>query len=69
MGKFVCNFGIGLIIIFVTTPLVLAESSVDIGSRLELMVDDHLIENLSGGAEFRLHQPIAREVAITHDEP
>ena len=46
-----------------------AQPPIDIGSRLELMVDDHLIEQMSGGARFELHRPIARQVAITHDEP
>jgi hypothetical protein len=40
-----------------------------IGSRRELFVDDALIEKLSGKAELRLHQPVAREIAIDHNEP
>ncbi len=46
-----------------------AAEVVDIGSRLELMVDDRLIERLDGGAELQLHCPTPREVAIVHDEP
>jgi hypothetical protein len=42
---------------------------VAIGSRLELMVDDYLIETLSGGAAFRMHRPIPREVVLDHNEP
>ena len=34
---------------------------IDIGSRLELMLDDYLIARLSGGAELRLNQPIPRD--------
>jgi hypothetical protein len=41
----------------------------DIGSRLELFVDDWLIERLSGGAELQLHHPIPREVALLTDRP
>ncbi len=41
---------------------------VDIGSRLEPMVDDYLIESLDG-LEQRLHHPTAREVAIAFDAP
>lgn len=39
-----------------------------IGSRLELMVDDFLVERLSGTAEWRLQHPVPREVVIRHDE-
>jgi len=41
---------------------------IDIGSRRELFVDDHLIERLSG-AELRLHHPTPREIAIEFDKP
>ncbi len=43
--------------------------AVDIGSRLELMVDDYLIDRMSGGAALRLHHPVPREVVIDHDAP
>jgi hypothetical protein len=43
--------------------------SLDLGGRLELMVDDYLIERLSGGAALRLHQPEPREIVIEHDQP
>ena len=46
-----------------------AQAPIDIGSRLELMVDDYLIDKLSGGAELRMHRPIARDVAVVHDKP
>jgi hypothetical protein len=41
---------------------------VPIGSRLELFVDDHLIERLAGGAAQRLHQPTRRDVVMTTGE-
>lgn len=44
-----------------------AAEPIDIGSRLELMVDDYLIEELTG-AELLLHHPVNREVAIDHNE-
>lgn len=50
-------------------PICLASEPIDIGSRLELMVDDYLIAELGGNAELRLHRPIPREVAIVHDSP
>ena len=44
-------------------------AAVNIASRRELMVDDHLIDTLSDGADLTLQHPIPREVVITHDEP
>lgn len=41
---------------------------VDIGSRLELFVDDGLVEK-TAGTEFVLHPPAAKEVAIVFDRP
>ena len=51
------------------TPAAGLENIVDIGSRLELMLDEHLIDRMSGAAELRLHKPTAREISIVHDEP
>jgi len=42
---------------------------IEIGSRLELFVDDHVIERLAGEARRRLHRPTPRELAITYDKP
>lgn len=42
--------------------------AVDIGSRRELFLDDHVLESLEG-AERRLHHPVAREVVLRADEP
>ena len=44
-----------------------ASEPIDIGSRLELMVDDQLIAELGGEAELRICRPVPREVAIVHD--
>ena len=41
---------------------------IDIGSRLELFVDDYLIARMDG-AELRLHKPTPRDVVIVFDEP
>ena len=48
---------------------VVCAQPIDIGSRLELMVDDYLIERISGGAKLELHHPVPREVVIVHDKP
>lgn len=42
---------------------------IDIGSRRELFVDQTLVERLNGRAEFRLHHPTPREVALTFEKP
>ena len=41
---------------------------VEIGSRLELMVDDALVDT-ANGARLVLHRPVEREIAIVFDEP
>ena len=53
------------------TPLAICHASgpIEIGSRLELMVDNYLIAELGGDAELRMHRPIPRQVAIVHDAP
>ncbi|MEO7649803.1 MAG: hypothetical protein ABIZ80_05000 [Bryobacteraceae bacterium] len=57
------------------TPLAAAAQTesrstpVNIGSRLELLVDEHLIDKFNGGARLRMHQPERREIAIVHDAP
>ncbi len=43
--------------------------SIRIGSRRELLVDDHLIESFSGRAELRMHQPERRDIALVTDRP
>jgi hypothetical protein len=40
----------------------------DLGSRLELFVDDYLIASLTG-AQLRLHSPVPREIVQTYTEP
>jgi hypothetical protein len=44
-------------------------SPIEIGSRLELFIDDYLIEELTGKAELRLHHPEPKDIVITHDAP
>ena len=45
-----------------------SEGVADVGSRLELMVDEHLIDRMSGGARLQLHRPVRRNVALVTDE-
>jgi len=46
----------------------MADEVIHIGSRLELFVDEHLIDKMTG-AELKLHKPTPRAVAIVHDAP
>ncbi len=43
--------------------------AIPIGSRLELFVDDYLIQRLSGNVRSRLHAPVPKEVVLVHDAP
>jgi hypothetical protein len=43
--------------------------NIDIGSRLELMVDDYLVDRYQGHVELQLHSPTPREEAIRFDKP
>lgn len=45
------------------------QSKLVIGKQLQLFLDDYIVDNLKGAAEYRLHQPQVREVSIEHDEP
>lgn len=40
-----------------------------IGSHLELLLDEHLIDTFQGDASLHLQHPIPRELVITHDKP
>ena len=40
----------------------------DIGSRLELFIDDYLIDSFKG-TRLELHHPVPREVALQFDAP
>ena len=58
----------GMMGCLLATTLAYAEP-IDIGSRLELMVDDYLVDEFRGGAKLQLHHPTPREVVIVHDAP
>ena len=46
-----------------------APQPVDIGSRLELLIDEFLIESRRGDIRLELHQPVRRELAFETDAP
>lgn len=54
-------------LLFLCFPAMAVEP-IDIGSRLEPIVDDYLIERLDG-ASLRLHQPTPREIVLKFDRP
>ena len=52
----------------VTGPIA-ADEPIDIGSRRELMIDDHLIGSMSGSLRLQLHKPVRRNVVLKTDAP
>jgi len=42
---------------------------IEIGSRLELLIDDAVVDRLEGGAALRLHHPTRADVALVFDRP
>ena len=54
-------------LLFLCSPAMAIEP-IDVGSRLEPIVDDYLIERLDG-ASLRLHQPTPREIVLKFDRP
>ncbi len=67
-----CLTAIGLLVFIVSCSSsqkeIEPQQVIDIGSRLQLFVDDYLIDEMSGGARLILQHPTLQEVAIVHDE-
>jgi len=57
-----------VVILLGTVSVAFADDPINLGSRLELMVDDYLVDTMTG-AELKLHHPVPREIAIDHNEP
>ena len=66
MPKFCCAALTALALL--TAPVTVAVESIDIGSRLELFVDDYLIESLAN-ATVELQTPEPQELVIAFDKP
>ncbi len=47
----------------------MAAEPIEIGGRLELFVDGHAIDEISGDAKLHLHKPAAKEVVLVTDRP
>ena len=52
-----------------TTGTTVADGPIDIGSRLELFVDDFLVENIAGKVGLHLHHPEPQEIVLVTDKP
>jgi hypothetical protein len=57
---------LSIVFLLLTAVAATGAEPIDIGSRLEPLVDDYLIET-SHGVALTLHEPVAREVALVHD--
>ena len=55
-----------LLLLLLLTTVARAEGPVDIGSRLEMFVDDHLIDSMAD-ARLTLHRPVPRERVLACD--
>ncbi len=62
-------FFVMAVVVLLSPAMANAGEPIDIGSRRELFIDRALVEQLVGQAEFRLHAPTRREVAIKYDQP
>lgn len=55
-------------ILFMLAATAVAAAPIDVGSRLEPIVDDYLIERLDG-TTLRMHSPTPREIVLKLDRP
>ena len=60
---------LGQLAVLLMTANTHAQEPIDLGARLELLVDDYLIDNMTGGARLQMHHPVPREVVLVHDAP
>lgn len=58
-----------VVLLSLVASTTLAAEAIDMGSRLELFVDDYLIDKLEGDARLHLHKPTPQEVVLVTDEP
>jgi hypothetical protein len=67
---------VGMVTLWLTTTVVItshvnAQTSapINIGSRLELFVDDYLVDRFEAEAALHLHKPRGKEVVLMNDQP
>ena len=58
-----------LVVVLLMPSHTSAQEPINIGSQLELFVDESLIESMSDGARLQLHRPIRRESVFRTDAP
>jgi len=46
-----------------------SDTVLHIGSRLELFIDDYIIDHFTGNAAQRLHHPVPQEIVMNYDAP
>ena len=63
------KLGSAIVLILMQCAPLVAGEPVDISSRLELMIDDHLIDTMSPSLRLQLHKPVRRNVAFVTDKP
>lgn len=62
-------FAISSAVLLLASDAVCAAEPIDIGTRRELFVDEHLIAEMKGGARLRLHRPVETDDVFVHDTP
>src|SRR5688572_20545668 len=62
-------FTLATFVLLCSTVIGSAAEPLAIGSRLELFVDDYLIEKLTGDVQQKVIQPAPKEVVLTTDAP
>jgi hypothetical protein len=67
--QFLRRVSLTYVSIFTMVTVSFASNVTSIGSRLELFVEDTLIESVTGAANLRMHHPVPREQVIVHDAP
>ncbi len=45
-----------------------ADTAIELKSRLELFIDNFLIDKLAGKTSLKLHHPVPREIVLRHDQ-
>src|SRR6056297_1929793 len=60
---------VGTFVVLLVAVTASATEPIEIGSRLELLVDTHLIDEMSEGAELEMHHPVPQEISLVHDAP
>ena len=59
----------GLAMTPVCAAMALGAEPIEIGSRLELFVDEFMVQELKGEARLQMHRPVRREIVLRTDTP